>query len=220
MQDSFLIRLQSLPLFQGMSVYDLMEICENIPFDFRKLPDGKIFIEQDSSCDRLVFVTEGPYSICHESDDRNWYIHEKMARPTVFQPHRLFGLRTRFSFSVRSDGDVSLIIISKDSVRDLLLTYPTFRLNFMNHICCSAQQAERSAGRPAATDLRRRFAQFTVRHCTAPVGEKHIKILMTTLAGELQTTRLNVSRMLADLRREGLAFTSRGKIIVPDLSLL
>lgn len=220
MPNSFLVKLQSLPLFQGMSVYDLMEICENIRFDFRKQPSGTTFIEQDTLCDRLVFITEGSYSICHESDDRCWHICEKMSRPAVFQPHRLFGLRTQFSFSVRSDEPLSLIIISKDAVRDLLLTYPTFRLNFMNHICCAAQQSERVASRKVATDLRRRFVQFAVRHCTTPAGEKQIKIRMTTLAEELQTTRLNVSRMLSDLRSSGLVATSRGKIIIPDLSLL
>lgn len=220
MHDSFLVRLQSLPLFQGMSVYDLMEICENIRFDFRRQPAGTTFVAFDAPCDRLIFVTEGTYSLCHESDDRRWYIDERMSRPAVFQPQRLFGLRTRFSYSVRAESDLNLIIVSKDAVRDLLLPYPTFRLNFMNHICCAAQQSERAAGRPSAVDLRRRFVQFVVRRCTTPAGEKTLRIRMTTLAEELLTTRLNVSRMLAELRKENLVETSRGKITIPDLSLL
>ena len=57
-------------------------------------------------------------------------------------------------------------------------------------------------------------------HSIHPAGEKKIKIKMTTLAHELNESRLNISIELNKLQDDGLISLSRGMIIVPALELL
>ena len=53
-----------------------------------------------------------------------------------------------------------------------------------------------------------------------PAGQKVFFMLMEHLADELNDSRLNVSRVLNQLQREGLVELHRGRVVIPQLERL
>ena len=69
-------------------------------------------------------------------------------------------------------------------------------------------------------DIRQQFISFLRLRCLTQAGRKVLRIRMEDLAQELHQSRLNVSRMLNDLQREGIVSIGRGMVIVPYLENL
>ena len=68
--------------------------------------------------------------------------------------------------------------------------------------------------------LRERVERFLIQHCVYPAGRKQFNILMTRLADEVNDSRLDVSRVLNQMQKDGLLILSRGRIEVPQLERL
>lgn len=67
------------------------------------------------------------------------------------------------------------------------------------------------------SNLEDRFLYFLLGRATRPAGRKELDIGMVDLANELVTTRLNVSKMLNELKDENLLYLSRGRIEIPEI---
>ena len=70
------------------------------------------------------------------------------------------------------------------------------------------------------SDIRQQFINFLRLRCLTQSGRKVLRIRMEDLAQELHQSRLNISRMLNALQRDGLLTMSRGVITVPQLEAL
>ena len=68
--------------------------------------------------------------------------------------------------------------------------------------------------------LEDRIVRFFVQHCIYPAGPKVFHILMNRLADELNDSRLDVSRALNALQREGKIVLRRGRVIIPLMERL
>ena len=68
--------------------------------------------------------------------------------------------------------------------------------------------------------LEKRIVRFFAQHCIYPAGPKVFHILMNRLASELNDSRLNVSRALNDLQREGKIVLRRGRVEIPLMERL
>ena len=64
------------------------------------------------------------------------------------------------------------------------------------------------------------FVNFLRLRCLTQAGRKVLRITMEDLAQELHQSRLNISRMLNALQRDGLLTMSRGIITIPQLESL
>lgn len=62
-----------------------------------------------------------------------------------------------------------------------------------------------------------RFLYFLLARASRPAGRKELDIGMVELANELVTTRLNVSKMLNELKNQNLVYLSRGRIEIPEI---
>ena len=102
----------------------------------------------------------------------------------------------------------------------LLEDFLVFRLNLVNFFATQSQKHTRLLWQRSPQDLRGRVIRFLTSHCLYPAGQKTFSILMEQLALELNDSRLNVSRVLNQLQRDGLVELHRGKIIVPQLERL
>ncbi len=217
MRDLFPILLE-LPLFQGISYSDFLEIADHVRLSQRKEKKGVIIAEQGDSCNNLFFIMSGRVVSVRESDCHRFKLTEELPTPTIIQPEALFGLRTRYSRSYITLENVHLIEISKAVLRDVLILYPTFRINFFNTLSTQVQQREAKLWRKNPSDLQNRFRTFLLARVERPAGKKELHITMDTLAEELNTTRLNVSKMLSVLQESGLIEAHRGKIEIPSFS--
>ena len=95
-----------------------------------------------------------------------------------------------------------------------------FRLNLLNMFATQSQKLLRQPWRHRVESLSERIVRFLTLRCVYPAGPKTFYILMTQLADELGDSRLDVSRALNQLQRDGLLELRRGRIIVPQMELL
>lgn len=220
MDHSFSNRLLLVPLFQGFSRLDFLDIVEKTPFDFRTLKPKEIVVRQGEESHRLCILLGGELECESESPEHTYRIKESMHAPWVMQLDCLFGLHNTYRYTVRSLVESQLVMLDKQSVRRLLMQYPAFQINFYNMLSTAAQHATTMLWLKRAENERDRFVMFLHRRCLRPIGPKKLYIRMEELAQELGTTRLRVSRMLLSMSEDGLLDYSRGVITIPALEKL
>lgn len=220
MEHSFSSRLLLVPLFQGFSRLDFLDIVEKTPFDFLTLPPGKSLVEQGEDCRSLTILMGG--SVCVEtlSPDKTYRFCESVAAPLVVQMESLFGLHNRYGHTVRAVTEVQAVRLDKQSVRELLMANPIFQINFYNALSTFAQQSDSQLWQTPDADLEVRFVHFVRIRSLRPVGAKELHIRMEDLALQLDATRMRVSKMLATLSSADLLTYSRGSIGIPSLERL
>lgn len=220
MDHTFSNRLLLVPLFQGFSRLDFLDIVEKTPFDFRTLKPKEVIVRQGDESRRLCILLGGEVECESDSPEHTYRIKESMHAPWVMQPDCLFGLHNTYRYTVRSLVASQLVMLDKQSMCRLLMQYPAFQINFYNMLSTVAQHASSLLWLKRAETERERFIMFLHRRCLRPIGNKKLYIRMEDLAKELGTTRLRVSRMLLSMSQDGLLDYSRGVITIPALEKL
>lgn len=220
MDHSFSARLLLVPLFQGFSRLDFLDIVEKTPFDFKTFRPGQALVHQEEESRSLCMLLGGEVEFTAESPDHTYRFSERFTAPWVVQAECLFGLHNRYTHTVRAVNEVQAVMLSKQSVCRLLSLYPAFQINFYNALSTFAQHTVRQLWQVRTTTLEERFRAFM--HCRSlrPAGAKQLHIRMEDLALELGATRLRVSQMLSGLAERQLLTYSRGIIKVTALEKL
>ena len=142
---------------------------------------------------------------------------EQMQAPFILQPESIFGYQQVYTQTIVAQTDTNFITIQKDEVVRLSEDFLVFRLNLLNIFATQTQKLSRQPWRRYPQSLRERLVRFFVQHCVYPAGPKMFHILMNQLAGELNDSRLNVSKVLNEMKRENLVILHRGRIEIPLL---
>mgnify|MGYP000936173564 FL=1 len=213
-------KLLELPLFIGISMDELADIVGQTKFGFYKLVADKLLVSTDDKCTHLFFLMSGTLRVVSHADNYRYRIEEELSAPAVIQPEHLFGLMQRYTKDFTAQTDCSLLSLDKTEVLRLLDNYLIFRLNLLNSISMQAQRMSRIPWRQQPIDIRQQFVSFLRLRCLTQAGKKVLRIRMEDLAIELHQSRLNVSRMLNTLQREGFLTMSRGIITIPQLETL
>lgn len=209
-----------LPLLQGLSRDDVLNMAEHVRFNFHTAKPGARLAAQGNICQGLVGILGGDVVAECAGDERSYVLREWCHAPFVIEPRALFGLTRTYERSYVADGECRVLEIEKAAVRDVMLLYPTFRLNYLNTICFSHYRLERLRWRGRPELLERRIVLFLARRVLHPAGRKELVVHMTTLARELGVTRLQVSRALHILAERGLVELHRGRFVVPRFEQL
>lgn len=213
-------QLLQFPLFQGMSRDDLEIIAGHIRFGFVKIPAGRLVAEVGDACQQLYFLINGSLKVETSSEDYGYTVTEHFSAPYVLQQEAVFGYYQRYTHSYTTISDANFLTIEKEELLRLLEDFLVFRLNLVNFFATQSQKHSRLLWQRSPQDLRGRVVRFLTSHCLYPAGQKTFSILMEQLALELNDSRLNVSRVLNQLQRDGLVELHRGKIVVPQLERL
>lgn len=212
--------LLQFPLFQGMSRDNLAQVAGHTKFGFMKCAIGQTIVREDDACTQLYFLLSGKLRFETRSDDRSYRVIEQLEAPYMFQAEAVFGYNQRFTHTVTAIMESSFITIDKDELLRLSEDFLVFRLNLLNLYATQAQKLLRQPWRHRPESLSDRIVRFLVHHCVYPAGPKTIHILMTQLAAEVGDSRLDVSRVLNQLQRDGLLHLHRGRIEVPQMERL
>ena len=220
METSFSNRLFLLPLFQGFSRLDFLDIVEKTPMDFSTLSPKEILVHQNDACESLLMVLSGDLEIEVNSPDHTYTFSETLTGPWIIQPERLFGLHNSYTCTISALSEVKTVALKKQDVRQLLTKYPVFQINFYNLVSTVAQHSSDYLWIARTESLRGHFAHFIKQRSLRPTGPKSLHIRMEDLAQELYSTRKTVSDLLADLAKDKLIYYTRGIIYIDALERL
>lgn len=220
MDHSFSNQLLVVPLFQGFSRLDFLDIVEKIPLGFKTFRPGDTIVRQGEECQSLCILLSGEAEAECTSPQGIYRFSEKIKAPWTIQIENLFGLHNRYARTFKALTEVKTITIDKQNVRRLLTGYPAFQINFYNALSTCAQQTSAMLWLQRSDVIEQRFYNFLKRRSLRPIGEKRLHIRMEDLATELGTTRLRVSQTLSRLSQEDILSYSRGIIIIPQIERL
>lgn len=213
-------RIQTLPLFQGISQDDLTAIAGTTKFDFQRVEAGHDLVQAGDACTFLSFLLSGSLRVTTSSDDSGYTIIEELNAPTLLQPECIFGLHQRFTHTFTTSSQCNCLVLQKPDVVRIAEANDVFRINLLNIISTQSQRLSRTLWHTQPESLEKRIVQFVGSRCMRPSGEKTILIKMTRLAHELNDSRIDISRALNNLQAQGFLHLSRGRIEIPALEQL
>ena len=212
--------LLQLPLFQGLCKNDFTNILGKVKLHFRKYNADDTIVEQGDLCTQLIFLLNGEI-ISQVTDARHVYsIIETFGSPFVIEPYSLFGMQTHYTATYKARTRVNIVSIDKSFILNELNNYEIFRLNYLNMLSNRAQVATEKLWRSHIGNTEEKILNFLTLRSMKPEGEKILKIKMEDLAGLIDETRINVSKVLNDLQEQGLVQLSRKEISIPALEKL
>lgn len=213
-------KLLLFPLFQGMSRDDLEQVAGHTRFGFSKINAGLTVVAEGEDCRQLYFLINGSLRVETTADDGGYMVAEQLEAPVILQPEVIFGYTQRYSHTYIAQTDANFIIVGKDEVLRLSEDFLVFRLNLLNMYATQTQKTSRMLWQYVPDSLEKRIVRFFAQHCIYPAGPKVFHILMNRLASELNDSRLDVSRALNDLQREGKIVLRRGRVEIPLMERL
>ena len=115
MQESFFIKLQLLPLFQGVSHDELMHMVERVKFSFVSAEEGEIIVESGTSANKLLYALSGTLT-SKRVVEQGMIVEEYLEAPFLFHPECMFGRNPCWKYTLKAQTDASLLSISKHDV--------------------------------------------------------------------------------------------------------
>ncbi len=213
-------KLLLFPLFQGMSRDDLELVAGHTRFGFSKMNQGSTIVTEGDDCRQLLFLINGTLRVETMADDRSYMVVEHLEAPVILQPEVIFGYTQRYTHTYIAKTDVNLITVGKDEVLRLSEDFLVFRLNLLNMFATQTQKSSRLLWQHVPVTLEDRIVRFFAQHCIYPAGPKMFHVLMNRLAEELNDSRLDVSRALNALQRDGKIVLHRGRVEIPQMERL
>ncbi len=131
-----------------------------------------------------------------------------------------FGVLSNSGFPALAiaDSDLEIALIPAPVFRDWVNRYEVWRNYVFERVSHRLVDILATLESALFQRLDTRIAEFLIRHAGAPQSA----LIMThdRLAKELGTSREVVSRILAELKQEGIVTLERGKIVIADLTKL
>lgn len=210
--------LLSLPLFQGLSKHDFDEILAKVRFDFSAVREGETFISRGSLCMHFVFLLNGRIMSHRTSADGRLEFSEEIEAPAMIEPHSMFGIDPTFKKDYIASENIGLLRIEKQYLYSELYKYSICRMNLLNMLSGRIQVMENGLWELRETNIRERIANIVAGLSEYATGRKEVRVKMEDLAAILGETRLNVSRALNELEKEGRIILKRGgfTVLTPD----
>lgn len=207
-------KLVQFPLFQGISSGDMGNIAANYRLGFRKIRVGESIVQAGEKATQLLMIAGGKVEITRCADGRAWEMREVVSAPYTIEPHRIFGLDNSMEATYVALTDINIIYIYKDELRRLITNFEVIRINCLNMMSHMVQKIHNNLLRRQPEPLTERIMRYIRERCVYPAGHKVMKIKMSTLAAELNDSRLDISYALHDLESHGIISIQRGIINV------
>ncbi|WP_300726245.1 Crp/Fnr family transcriptional regulator [uncultured Bacteroides sp.] len=220
MEVSMYDKLLLLPLFQGLGKEDFTAILEKVKLHFQKYAKGSCIVRQNDICNNLIFILQGWISSDSADNEHHYVLKERFEAPCVIEPYSLFGMQPQYTASYYALNDINAVIVNKSYILSELSKYEIFQLNYFNLLSNRAQTVYRKLWNAHIGNTYEKIVNFLQLRCTNPAGEKELLIRMEDLASLIDDTRINVSKVLNELKDLNLIQLSRKEIHIPALEKL
>ena len=212
--------LLSLPLFQGMSQTDFNSLLQKIRLDFIRYEDGDVIIEKGNRCGSLAFLINGTVESSRSGMDGNFTFSELIEAPFLIEPYSMFGRAGSYQRTYTAIGSCSFLMVDKQYIYTELGKYNICRMNLLNILSGRVQQLDSHIWSLDGMSLRERIIRFIKGLSDIQSGQKRLAIKMNDLAMLMDATRLNVSRELNALEKDGIISLRRKEMFIPALENL
>ncbi len=212
-RSDFYIRATSLPLLQGLSAENILEMQERgaVRTISMEPEEGDIVVE-GQYCKTLILLMEGTLNCTTRG--KGWTLTEEIHAPEAIEEEALWSLSQTYKHTYTPTTNGNMIIVDRDHVIHTLMHYDVFRINLLTRMSTRLERSELLPLQHAPRGTEQKILHFikTISHTNNFPKSLHIK--MTTLADIVDETRLCVSRALRSLQERGIVTLSRGNIMI------
>ena len=212
--------LLSLPLFQGLSQTDFNSLLQKIRLDFVRYESGSTIISASDRCKSLAFLISGTVESSRDGLDGRFTFKETIEAPYLIEPYSMFGRAGLYQRTYAAATPCSFLMVDKQYIYTELGKYNICRMNLLNILSGRVQQLDSHIWSLDGMTLRERIIRFIKGLSDIQSGQKRLAIKMNDLATLMDATRLNVSRELNALEKDGLISLRRKEIFIPALENL
>lgn len=219
-QQTLYNQLLGIPLFCGMSRYELEYAVQAVGAGFQRIRRRTTLAECGQPCRELFFLLEGTMEVCTPSADGAFCIVEYLSRPTLLGLPDMFSLAARHRSTITAAAGVALFRIAKPDLLQLADRSAAMHINLLHILARCATRQHDALWQARADGPRARLAQFLRARTIEPAGRKDIIVHKPRLAAELGLSRAQTPQFLEALQAEGLATPKRGMLVVHDAAKL
>ena len=212
--------ITNLPMLQGVSLLEMTTLCKQLSNHEHKFAEGDYVILQDETCNGLLSIIEGDFSIETTYFGGRFCMVEFISAPYTIEPDVLYGIQRRYQSSYRAQSPCRVLECPKNIVSELMSSNVVFQLNFLNLLSTLASRRRQAFPSSPTPSLEGKLAQFFFRLSTIPKGRKELHTRMSDLALFLGYSRPLVSESLHRMQVQGFLNMRRGRIEIPDIESL
>lgn len=214
-------KLQSLPLFVGLGIPELMKLVEIVNLDFQKYQEGKTLAVQGGRCNNAVYVLDGGLNVEHVDAQLGLMVTEwGDPSPLLLEVENLWGTHQQYTRTYTFLTEGSTCSIAKHQLMRLLGEFDMIRLNLLGMMSNEMRRTRTILASPVAATTEGRILQLIARRSRLTTGGKELRVKMSPLAKFVDATRLGVSAVLNEWQDRGLAELRRGIITIPEYAKL
>lgn len=203
--------LLSLPLFQGMTKNELVEVAASKTIRQQRYGKRQVVAGQDQPSKGLLLLLEGRISVSGEWRGGGYRTTEAISAPYVIEPERCFGMHQRYQRQYVAKTVCRVLYIPKTDVLALTRTYMVFKLNLLNTVSTIAQQ-KKLAVLTDSRCLADMILGLLREHFLPGSEERRVYITMNQMAEMTYCSRLEVSKALNSLSERNDIVLQRGII--------
>ena len=141
-------KLREIPLFQGLTSDNLMQIIGQTKFSFKKFGKNDIIKKEGEKCDNVAILLSGDVKTIAYADDHGYSIEEYIKAPYIIQLEHFMGLSPHYTRTFTSIGESNTVEIGQSDLMHISDEFIIFRINLLNIVSAIAQKAESKLWRP------------------------------------------------------------------------
>ena len=132
-------KLQELPLLIGLSVSELMEILENVKFEFNKYDEGTTIASQGDRCEKVIYILKG--EICVDRRGGDMIFTENVDKtPFLLEPENLWGMKQKYTHTYSFNTEGNTCSIDKKQLNYLISNYGVMKTNLLAWCATNCKQ--------------------------------------------------------------------------------
>lgn len=210
--------LLTLPLFQGLTKEQLMNLLEKAIPEFISVTDEPILRRGDRH-DRILLILKGRVTRSYTGPSR-CTLRELLCEGDIIEFTSLFGKSTRVLADYSAEGEVCLLAFDKRYMFTVFNRFDIIQLNMLNLYCAHAQALHSKLTAAVGNSLASRFCHLVDTLSDNSYGPKQLIVPRTRLAELFGCSRRPMSAQIVAWENAGLVKVAYGQILIPDLSHL
>jgi CRP-like cAMP-binding protein len=208
-------------LFRGIDRQEIGEIIRNVHHQVRNYKTGEVLIYEEDEYNSLLILVQGAVRTEMMNPEGQLLVLEQLDAPATLAPGALFASQPHIPVSVVAQSDCRALIISRESMNQILATNPQVLTNFVRILSNRVQFLSNRLKSLQFQSLRSKFAQHVLQQY---VLQKSTQIVLKKTQQELSemfgVARPSLARVVRDMHNEGIIHAKGKHIEIRNIDML
>lgn len=212
----FYLQATALPLLQGISAEDILHMQERGALRIVSMePEEGDIIQRGQHCRTLTMLMEGTLSCTTLGED--FTLVEEIHAPAIIEEEALWSLSQTYNHTYSPNSEGRLLVIDRRNMMQTMLHNDVFRINLLTRMSTRLERNYHNSQQPSPDSIQQKIERFVQNISCTSTWPKRLHIKMTTLAGIVGETRLQVSKALRQMEAKGQISLTREQITFREL---